>query len=149
MLPPIRGSQSASPTFLDKIADAPSDVGAVTSSPCTRISGEKQMALGEMEVIWQRKLTAPRIYPSQVCLDAVSSWGPAKAQSPDSPTGKWRVGQGEPGRQKLSGGQGRACGGQQERPSPGLRDRARHLQRLRSRWNPAPRKNLLSGKGSR
>lgn len=97
---PSRGSQNASPAFLDKTADAPRDIGAVPSSLSTQVLGKRQMALRETEAIWQRELTAPRTYPSQVCLNAMSSWGPAKPQHPKCPAEKWQAGQGEPGKQK-------------------------------------------------
>lgn len=108
------------------------------------------MALGETEEIWQRAegASCPQ-NPSSPGLSGCSELMET-SQSPDSPTGKWQADQGEPGRQKsVKGRAGQDVWRPAREASPGLRDRALHLQRLRSRWDPAPRKNPPSGKGFR
>lgn len=75
--------------------------------------------------------------------------GTSQSPEPRQPSRKVTGRSGRARQTEISGGQGTACGGRQERPSPGLKARAQPLQRLRSRWVPTPRRNLPSGKGSR
>ena len=109
LLPLLRGSQKASLAFLDKTADSPCDIGAVISSPGTPVLRVKADGSRETAATWQRAegrgcLLPPEHHPSQVCLDAMTSWGLGRAQTAQQESGspvresqadrnKWRAGQ--------------------------------------------------------
>lgn len=79
-----RGFPKCLAKFLDKTA-AP----AVITSPCAPVlRGEADGSQGD-EGDLAEGAYCPQKPSCQVCLDAIGSWVPAKAQSPVGPAGKW------------------------------------------------------------